>query len=109
MKLPKELKLTRHAKQRLSERNNDHKHSYNYNMDDLMKTVCKWYTTDDLIKNSNLYAHSLYVCRKAKDKFGYITDGNIEVLYDKNANVALTILSIKEKFLPIDRYIKNEN
>lgn len=100
--LPSKLLLTRHAKQRLEERN---KINNCYNTNDLMQSNCKWYTIDDLKKDSSLYVHSRYMCRKAKDKFEYMTDGNIEVLYDKNANVAITILSLKEKFLPITNFI----
>lgn len=103
--LPTEIKLTRHAKQRLEERKNPDNY---YNTKNLMKSSCKWYGKDDLIQNSQLYIHCLYVCRKAKNKMGYITDGNIEVLYDKKAKVAITIMEVKEKFLPITQYIKPE-
>lgn len=104
-KLPTEIKLTRHAKQRLEERKNPNDY---YNTKNLMKSSCKWYGKDDLIQNSQLYIHCLYVCRKAKNKMSYITDGNIEVLYDKKAKVAITIMEVKEKFLPITQYIKPE-
>ena len=102
--LPKEIKLTLHAQQRLEER----KGSEKYNTKNLMKSSCKWYGKDDLIKESSLYIHCMYVCRKAKNKMGYLTDGNIEVLYDKNAKVAITILEVKDKFKPITQYIKPE-
>ena len=102
--LPKEIKLTLHAQQRLAER----KGSEKYNTKNLMKSSCKWYGKDDLIKESSLYIHCMYVCRKAKNKMGYLTDGNIEVLYDKNAKVAITILEVKDKFKPITQYIKPE-
>lgn len=102
--LPKEIKLTLHAQQRLEER----KGSEKYNTKNLMKSSCKWYGKDDLIKESSLYIHCMYVCRKAKDKMGYLTDGNIEVLYDKSAKVAITILEVKDKFKPITQYIKPE-
>lgn len=102
--LPKEIKLTLHAQQRLFERKGVEK----YNTKNLMKSACKWYGKDDLIPESSLYIHCLYVCRKARNKMGYITDGNIEVLYDKNANVAITILEVKDKFKPITQYIKPE-
>ena len=36
----------------------------------------------------------------------YITDGNIEVLYDKGAGVAITVMEVKDKFKPITQYIK---
>lgn len=103
-KLPTELKLTLHAQQRLEERNN----SKIYNTKNLMKSSCKWYGKDDLIPNSKLYIHCLYVCRKARNKMRYMTDGNIEVLYDKNAGVAITVMAVKEKFLPITQFIKPE-
>lgn len=102
--LPKEIKLTLHAQQRLAER----KGSEKYNTKNLMKSSCRWYGKDDLIPESSLYIHCMYVCRKAKDKMGYLTDGNIEVLYDKNAKVAITILEVKDKFKPITQYIKPE-
>lgn len=102
--LPKEIKLTLHAQQRLEER----KGSEKYNTKNLMKSPCKWYGKDDLIPESSLYIHCMYVCRKAKNKMGYLTDGNIEVLYDKNAKVAITILEVKDKFKPITQYIKPE-
>lgn len=102
--LPKEIKLTLHAQQRLFERKGVEK----YNTKNLMKSACKWYGKDDLIPESSLYIHCLYVCRKARNKMGYMTDGNIEVLYDKNANVAITILEVKDKFKPITQYIKPE-
>ena len=101
-KLPTELKLTLHAQQRLEERKNN----YIYNTKNLMKSSCRWYGKDDLIPNSKLYIHCLYVCRKARNKMGYLTDGNIEVLYDKNAGVAITVMEVKEKFQPITQYIK---
>ena len=104
-KLPSEIKLTLHAQQRLKERNNANNY---YNTKNLMKSSCKWYTKDDLIPQSQLYIHCIYVCRKAKNKMGYMTDGNIEVLYDKNAKVAITIMEVKEKFKPITQYIKPE-
>ena len=103
-KLPKEIKLTRHAQQRLAERKNSNN---NYNTKNLMRSTCKWYGKDDLIKNSALYLHCLYVCRKSK-QMGYITDGNLEVVYNKGTGVAITIMEVKEKFLPITQYIKPE-
>ena len=102
-KLPKDIKLTIHAKQRLEERKN----SNNYNTKNLMKSSCKWYGKDDLIQNSNLYLHCLYVCRKS-NQLGYITDGNIEVVYNKGTGVAITVMEVKDKFLPITQYIKPE-
>ena len=72
--LPKTLKLTKHAQERLEERNNS---NAIYNVEDLMKSPCKWYTKDDMVENSALYVHSIYVCRKAKEKMGYLTNGKI--------------------------------
>lgn len=103
-KLPREIKLTRHAQMRLEERKNS---SIDYNTKNLMKSPCKWYGKDDLIRNSNLYLHCLYVCRKS-NQMGYITDGNIEVVYNRNTGVAITVMEVKEKFLPITQYIKPE-
>lgn len=101
-KLPKDIKLTRHAQQRLTERNTL---SNIYNTKNLMRSSCKWYGKDDLIPESALYLHCLYVCRKSK-QMGYITDGNIEVVYNKGTGVAITVMEVKEKFLPITQYIK---
>ena len=103
-KLPKEIKLTRHAQQRLAERNTLNNI---YNTKNLMRSSCKWYGKGDLIPDSALYLHCLYVCRKSK-QMGYITDGNIEVVYNKGTGVAITIMEVKEKFLPITQYIKPE-
>lgn len=101
--LPNELKLTQHAKQRLEERKDPEDY---YNTKNLMNSSCRWYGKEDLIPESSLYVHCMYVCRKARNKMGYMTDGNIEVLYDKHAGVAITIMEVKEKFLPITQYIK---
>ena len=101
-KLPKIIKLTRHAKQRLLERNTDNNI---YNVKNVMRSSCKWYGKDDLIPDSALYLHCLYVCRKSK-QIGYITDGNIEIIYNKGTGVAITVMEVKDKFLPITQYIK---
>ena len=45
-KLPKDIKLTRHAQQRLAERNTLNNI---YNTKNLMRSSCKWYGKDDLI------------------------------------------------------------
>ena len=103
-KLPKDIKLTRHAQLRLSERKNSNNI---YNTRNLMRSSCKWYGKDDLIPDSALYLHCLYVCRKS-NQMGYITDGNIEVVYNKGTGVAITVMEVKEKFLPITQYIKPE-
>ena len=57
-KLPKDIKLTRHAQQRLAERNTLNNI---YNTKNLMRSSCKWYGKDDLIPESALYLHCLYV------------------------------------------------
>lgn len=101
-KLPTELKLTLHAQDRIRERNNN----FRYNTKNLMKSSCHWYGKDDLMLNSKLYIHCMYVCRKAKRKMGYLTDGNIEVLYDKEAKVVITVMEVKEKFKPVTQFIK---
>lgn len=104
-KLPQDIKLTLHARERLEERNKIHNC---YNTKNLMRSSCKWYGKDDLIPQSALYIHCLYVCRKSKNKMRYLTDGNIEILYDKDAGVAITVMEVKEKFLPITQYLKPE-
>ena len=101
--LPNEIKLTDHARQRLEERNNINIHNY-YNTKNLIKSSCKWYRKEDLILDCALYRHCCYVCRKSK-QFGYITDGNIEVIYNKETKTAITILEVKDKFKPITQYI----
>lgn len=103
-KLPVDIKLTLHAKQRLLERKGIEK----YNTENLMQSPVKWYGKDDLIPESSLYVHCLYICRKAKDKMDYITDGNIEVLYNKDSGVAITILEVKDKFKPINQFLKDD-
>ena len=102
-KLPKEIKLTQHAKIRLKERAKLN----NYNIKNIMRSPCRWYGKDDLIKGSNYYRHCLYACRKSK-QIGFITDGNIEVIYNRGTGVAITIMEVKEKFLPVTQYIKPE-
>ena len=103
-KLPSEIQLTSHARQRLEERKAPDNY---YNTKNLMKSSCKWYGRDDLIHNSALYKHCCYVCRKS-NQFAYITDGNIEVIYSKERKCAITILEVKEKFIPVTKYIKSE-
>lgn len=99
------MELTFHAIDRLKERNIADNY---YNTKNLMKSSCKWYTKDDFIPQSALYLHALYVCRKDRNKMRYMTDGNIEVLYDKGAGVAITVMEVKDKFKPITQYIKPE-
>lgn len=102
--LPMEIKLTNHAKQRLLER----KINENiYNLKNLMRSSVKWYRKEDLIENKALYRHCCYTTRKSS-QMGYITDGDIEVIYNKNTQVAITVLAVKDKFKPITKYIKPE-
>lgn len=102
--LPKIIKLSTHAKQRLEERKDSNDI---YNTKNLMHSSFRWYGIDDLIPKSDLYLHCLYVCRKSK-QMGYITDGKVEVIYNKNTKVAITVMEIKEKFLPFTQHIKPE-
>ena len=103
-KLPSEIKMTWHAQQRLEERNN----TYNYyDTKNLMKSSRRWYGKDDLIHDCALYRHCCYTCRKS-NQMGYITDGNIEVIYNKNTKTAITVLEVKDKFKPVEQYIKPE-
>jgi ribosomal protein L37AE/L43A len=103
-KLPSEIKMTWHAQQRLEERNK----TYNYyDTKNLMKSSRRWYGKDDLIHDCALYRHCCYTCRKS-NQLGYITDGTIEVIYNKNTHVAVTVLEVKDKFKPVEQYIKPE-
>lgn len=102
-RLPVDIKLTLHAQQRLLERKGIEK----YNIENLMQSPVKWYGKDDLIPQSNLYIHCLYVCRKS-NQMGYITDGNIEVIYNRSTGVAITILEVKDKFKPISQFLKDD-
>ena len=101
---PSKITLSPHAKQRIEERNEAGR---TYNTKNLMNSCCKWYVKDDFIPNSSLFKRSLYVCRKSNN-MRYMTDGYLEVLYDKNAKVAITIMNVKEKFMPITQFIKPE-
>ena len=102
--LPKEIKLSDHAKQRLEERNTN---GIIYNTKNLMRSSVKWYGKDDLIYDCALYRHCCYTTRKSNN-VGYITDGNIEILYVKETKLAITILEVKDKFKPILQFIKPE-
>ena len=102
MILPMEIRLTDHAKQRLLERKDPNQI---YNVKNLMRSSVKWYGKDDLIQDSALYRHCCYVCRKTK-QIAYLTDGDIEVIYNKETKIAITILEVKDKFKPITQYIK---
>lgn len=101
-KLPSELKLTWHAQRRLEERNNTDNY---YDIKNIMRSPCKWYGKDDLIYDCALYRRSCYTCRKSA-QLGYLTDGNIEIVYNRNTKTVLTILEYKDKFKPIEDYIK---
>lgn len=104
MKRPTNLKLSPHARQRLEERKSNH---IIYNTKNLMRSSCKWYIRDNLIEKSKLYQHSLYVCRKSP-QLGYMTDGEIEVLFNAGTGVVITVMEVKDKFKPITQYIKPE-
>lgn len=103
-KLPADIKLTWHAQQRLEQRNCT---DIYYDTKNIMRSSSKWYGKDDLIPDCALYRHCCYTCRKS-NQIGYITDGNIEVIYNKNTKTAITILEVKEKFKPVENYIKPE-
>lgn len=103
-KLPSEIKLSPHARQRLEERKDANSI---YNIKNIMRSSVKWYGKDDLIHDCALYRHCCYTTRKSKN-VTYITDGNIEVIYDKNTKVGITVLEVKDKFKPITQYIKPE-
>lgn len=92
----KNIKLTRHAQQRLKERNFNN---------DLLKNSNKWYNKDDLIDDCALYRHCCYICRKSKD-MECITNGEIEIIYNKNTNIGITVLEVKDKFKPINKFLK---
>lgn len=102
MNLPKELKLSPHAKQRLEERKDD---NMKYNIQNIMRSSVKWYNKDDLIYDCALYRHCCYTIRKS-NQLSYITDGDIEIIYNKNTHVVVTVLEVKEKFKPIIQFIK---
>lgn len=99
--LPNEIKLTNHAQQRLAERKDA---NMKYNTKNLMKSSVKWYSKDDLIHDCALYRHCCYTTRKS-NQIGYITDGDIEVIYNKSTKTAITILEVKDKFKPITQFI----
>mgnify|MGYP003493876681 CR=1 FL=1 len=93
MKLPKDMKLSPHARQRLLERKDV---DMKYNTSNIMRSSVKWYGKDDLIYDCALYRHCCYTTRKS-NQIGYITDGDIEVIYNKSTHVAITVLEVKDK------------
>ena len=103
-KLPKDMKLSPHARQRLLERKDV---DIKYNTNNIMRSSVKWYGKDDLIHDCALYRHCCYTTRKS-NQIGYITDGDIEVIYNKSTHVAITVLEVKDKFKPITQFIKPE-
>ena len=103
MKLPKELKLSPHARQRLLERKDI---NIKYNIQNIMKSNIKWYKKEDLIYDCALYRHCCYVTRKS-NQMEYITDGDIEVIYNKDTHIIITILETKDKFKPMVQFIKS--
>lgn len=104
MRLPKDMKLSPHARQRLLERKDV---DMRYNTSNIMRSSVKWYGKDDLIYDCALYRHCCYTTRKS-NQIGYITDGDIEVIYNKGTHVAITVLEVKDKFKPITQFIKPE-
>lgn len=100
--LPKTIKLSSHARQRLEERKSTDMKYYTQN---IMRSSVKWYGKNDLIQDCALYRHCCYVTRKS-NQMGYMTDGDIEILYNKNTHVAVTVLEVKEKFKPISQFFK---
>ena len=99
--IPKKLKLSLHAGSRLEERK-----EFNnlYLKKHISDSHCTWYNKNEFIRDSAYYRHCCYICRKSKD-FSCMTDGRIEVIYNKNTNVVITILKVKEKFLPVTQYL----
>lgn len=102
--LPSKIKFTNHARIRLGERNDS---DIRYNTKNLILSSSKWYTIDDIIQNSDLYMHCKYTCRRS-NQIAYLTDGKIEVIYDKKSNEAITVLKLPDKFKPVTRFIKPE-
>lgn len=103
-RLPSDIKLSPHARQRLEERKLD---GSIYNTKNIMRSSVKWYVKDDLILNSTLYKHCCYTTRQS-NQIAYMTDGNIEIIYDKNTKIAVTVLEVKDKFKPITQFLKPE-
>lgn len=101
-KLPSGIKLSQHARERLEERK---ELDMKYNTQNIMRSSVKWYGKDDLINDCALYRHCCYTTRKS-NQIGFITDGDIEVIYNKGSHVAITVLEVKDKFKPITQYIK---
>ena len=101
--LPKDLKLTLHAQERLEQRKDN---IYIYNTKNLMRSNCKWFNLDDLIPQSKLYLHARYTCRKSKNELRYLTNGEIEIIYNKKTGIGVTVLEVKDKFKPIQQYLK---
>ena len=99
--IPKKVKMSRHAKLRLEER----KQIENlYRKKHIIDSPCIWYKKEDFIVDSAYYRHCCYICRKSKD-LSCITDGRIEIIFNKNTKVVVTILRVKEKFLPITQFL----
>lgn len=103
-KLPKDIKLSPHARERLEQRKDM---NMKYNTQNIMRSSVKWYGKDDLIHDCALYRHCCYTTRQS-NQVGYITDGDIEVIYNKGTHVAITVLEVKNKFKPITQFIKPE-
>lgn len=99
--IPRRIKLSLHAKQRLEERK---KLNNLYRKKHLIDSPVIWYHKEEFIVDSAYYRHCCYICRKSKD-LSCMTDGRIEIIYNKNTKVVITILRVKEKFLPITQYL----
>lgn len=101
-KLPNEIKMSPHARARLEERKDI---NMKYNIQNIMRSSVKWYGKDDLIHDCALYRHCCYTTRKSS-QIGFMTDGDIEIIYNKRTHVAITVLEVKDKFKPITQFIK---
>lgn len=99
--IPKKIKLSKHAKIRLDER----KEYINlYFRGHLMDSPCIWYEKEEFIIDSDYYRHCEYICRKSSE-LSCMTDGRIEIIYNKKTNVVITVLKMKKKFLPFQQYL----
>lgn len=102
IKIPETIKLSPHARQRLFERKSK---DIIYDVYNIMRSNTKWYKKEDLIHDCGLYRHCCYITRKS-NQIDCITNGDIEIIYNKDTYVAITVLDVKDKFKPISQYIK---
>lgn len=99
--IPKKVKMTKHAKLRLEER----KQLENlYRKRHIIDSPCIWYGIEDFIVDCAYYRHCKYICRKSKD-ISCMTDGRIEIIFNRNTKAVITILKVKDKFKPITKYL----